>query len=233
MSSGRQCLAPLRRGLQTYLLQPAAWRALYPEGLHWLLSLEYLSNLNIEPDELHILYLGTSQYMLGSVLWMLAYSVLASTPQDNMALVWQRITEVYTTTQVSCQYTSLALSSFTDQKQPNAHFPKLKGKGAEMKCLAPVLLQVWRECDVQAIIDEHATELFLPVAAAASLQRSVVELLSNTPCSHTRLTRGVNFCGIWPQSFTGCGILAKGLSTFALAAALASSTRIMSARSRW
>jgi hypothetical protein len=197
------------------LLQPTAWRALYPEGLHWLFSLEYLSNLNIEPDELHIIYIGTSQYMLGSVLWMLVYSVLAGAPQDNMALVWERISQLYTAMRISCQYTSLGLSSFHDidtlhpNRLSNKHFPKLKGKGAELKGLAPVLLEVWREhasatdehrlvaevlrhqCDLQAIIDEHSTELFLPVAAAAALQKSVVDLLLKyTQLAHRADARG-------------------------------------------
>jgi hypothetical protein len=206
------------------LLQPAAWRALYPEGLHWLFSLEYLSNLNIEPDELHIIYIGTSQYMLGSVLWMLAYSVLAGTPMDNMALVWERISQLYTTMRISCQYTSLGLSSFheIDTKYPNRasnkHFPKLKGKGAELKGLAPVLLAVWNEfasvtdentlvaavlrhqCDLQGTIDEHSTELFLPVEAAAALQKSVVDLLlTYTQLAHRADDRGLLLWNLAPK----------------------------------
>ena len=38
-------------------------------------ELEYLSMHNIEPDELHIVHLGVSRYLLGSVLWLLTYSV--------------------------------------------------------------------------------------------------------------------------------------------------------------
>ena len=64
------------------------WRASH-DILHWLfLELPYLSQHNVEPDELHVLHLGTSKYMLGSVLFVLCYKSLKGTPAQNMKKVF-------------------------------------------------------------------------------------------------------------------------------------------------
>ena len=55
---------------------------------HYMFQLPWLSCLNIDPDELHIVYLGVAMYLLGSVLWLLCYDVLPGSPQDNMSVVW-------------------------------------------------------------------------------------------------------------------------------------------------
>ena len=48
------------------------WRASY-RSLLYIFELEYITHLNIEPDELHIMHLGTSMYTLGSILSMLVF----------------------------------------------------------------------------------------------------------------------------------------------------------------
>ena len=49
------------------------WAALNPDP-HPLFKEEHISCHNVEPDEAHILHLGTSQYLAGSILWMMVYS---------------------------------------------------------------------------------------------------------------------------------------------------------------
>ena len=52
---------------KTNLFTAAAWRASKGDRLHRLFSrIPYLSALNLEPDELHILYLGVAMYVLGA-----------------------------------------------------------------------------------------------------------------------------------------------------------------------
>ena len=61
------------------------WRQLYhPHDLHFVFALPYLSCHNLEVDELHVMHLGTTMYMLGAVLYMLCFHVLDGTPEDNM-----------------------------------------------------------------------------------------------------------------------------------------------------
>ena len=59
----------------------AQWRALHGEDLHWLWKeMAYLSQHNIDPDELHIMHLGTFVWMLGSLLWVLRYLCMHGSP---------------------------------------------------------------------------------------------------------------------------------------------------------
>ena len=49
------------------LLSTHEWRASY-SFLFYMLELGYITHLNMEPDELHIMHWGTSMYMLGSIM---------------------------------------------------------------------------------------------------------------------------------------------------------------------
>ena len=71
------------------------WRAKNPEMTLILKSFTFVSSLNVEPDELHVLHLGVSQYFLGSVLRLLVYSVLPGKPCCNMKKVWSMIVDEY------------------------------------------------------------------------------------------------------------------------------------------
>ena len=121
-----------------------AWRAA-KTGMHLLFkSFVFLSCLNLEADELHTLYLGVSQYFLGSVLWLLVYVTMVGDPADNMQQVWQLILQQYSEPATSTQFSALQLSSFTIPAKHNTVYPKLKGKGAEVKALVLPLLCVWK-----------------------------------------------------------------------------------------
>ena len=61
------------------------WRALYSgHFLHWIFWLVGVSNLSIEPDELHVWHLACLHYFLGSVLALLTHYIMGGTPTENM-----------------------------------------------------------------------------------------------------------------------------------------------------
>ena len=60
-----------------------------------LASTHQLSCHNLEVDELHVMHLGTTMYMLGAVLYMLCFHVLAGAPEDIMHGIWADINEFY------------------------------------------------------------------------------------------------------------------------------------------
>lgn len=178
------------------LYTPEEWRALYPNVPHWLFSLLHFCQLNIEPDELHIIWLGTAMWCDGSVLWMLVFRVMPDTPSKNMQALWQQISECYAELRTAVQYTNLSIGSFCDPAKPSGHYPKLKGKGAEVKHLSAVLCKVWatnmdpdchehrliadlllQQQSFACIIDNHANELFLPVDQADKLQMHIITFL--------------------------------------------------------
>jgi hypothetical protein len=71
------------------LLNSDAWRALYEGNLHALfVAFAFLSNANVDPDELHVLHIGTTMYFLGSVMWLVVYRLMPQTPSENMTKLW-------------------------------------------------------------------------------------------------------------------------------------------------
>ena len=149
-------------------------------------------------------------WFLGSVLWMLVFRVLDGAAVDNMATIWSKISDAYADLQPPAQYTNLGLSSFCNPMKPCGHFPKLKGKGAEVKGLVGPLLVVWRAfmhndneehqliavaltcvLKVQSIIDDHNHELCLPPGEASHLKNHVREFLKTyTTIGHMTEERG-------------------------------------------
>jgi hypothetical protein len=118
---------------ETKLLSPQEWRAANPNK-HWIFQcFTVLSQMNVTPDELHIYHLGVNQYMLGSLLWLLVYKILPGTSSDNVNRVWDRIVSFYKEQKTSCQFSNLGLSSLHDPRASRKHYPKLKGKGSEIK----------------------------------------------------------------------------------------------------
>ena len=94
-------------------------------------------------DTFHICCLGILPHLLGNTLWVLCFTTIISsvrTPAGRMNEVWERITDKYKQRQTGSQFNWIDLSTFTDEKKPNAEYPTLSGKGAEMRHLLPVLL---------------------------------------------------------------------------------------------
>jgi hypothetical protein len=93
--------------------------------------------------------------------------------------LWSEIVEAYHGLHSASQLSNLNLSSFCDPLKPAGHFPKLKGKGCEVKSLMYVTQVVWgklasasveehamitnallHQCEAQQLTDDHATDLF-------------------------------------------------------------------------
>ncbi len=156
------------------------WRAIHTHA-HWLFQCGYLTHHNLEPDELHCIYLGTAMHVAGNALFALCYRSLRGTPADNLRLVWGMILDAYRHRQEETQYSKLTLSMFCDVDSPHTSFPCLKGRGAEVKGLMLPLLDVWmalkdkiaedydlvwhlleEQVAIQGILTEYKQELFLP-----------------------------------------------------------------------
>ena len=131
------------------LLSARDWReqcAARGAQLHPLFNMPFLSQLNVEPDELHVLYLGVVPYLLGSVLWLLVYRLAppGQAAQSRMEAIWHQVTAHYHENQTSCQLSNLTLSMWHDPAHPRKAYPRLKAKGGEAKWLVPALAAVWQ-----------------------------------------------------------------------------------------
>ena len=79
----------------------------------------------------------------GSVLWVLIHLVLpvgpagsGRTPADNSAVIWKVIQRFYDELKSEDKYWVIRMNMFTTGSQP-----KMKGKAAEVKDLAPFLIK--------------------------------------------------------------------------------------------
>lgn len=173
------------------------WQAIYNgQAPHPIFELPGVTHFCIEPDELHVLYLGTVQYLLGSVLFLLTFVIMPESPEENMSALWKKIVDYYKTFSVATQYSTLQLSSFCAPTKPTEHYPKLKGKGAEVKDLVAPLCAIWKDITksrkdsykmvstclenqvaIQDIMHGYKDDLILPVNVAKNLQQHVDALL--------------------------------------------------------
>ena len=80
---------------------------------------------------------------MGSVLWLLCYRCLHGEPDAIIKKVWQAIVQYYGDNKVHTQFSGIGINSFTDAENPNKDYPKLKGKGMEVKDLAKPLRYAW------------------------------------------------------------------------------------------
>lgn len=93
-------------------------------------------------DWLHCKYLGHDQFTYGSILSLLTHYILKKSPTENTAQVWKDIREYYNAHKTPSRFRTMKVSMF-QRKDPQ--YPKLRGKGAEIKWLAGPMLSVWEK----------------------------------------------------------------------------------------
>ena len=125
------------------MFSAATWRAAQTNLHAMFVKFNFLSQHSVEADELHILHLGFLQWMLGSCLWDLVYVVLPGSPTANMANIWMSISRFYSANGSSCQFSTINLSSFTNSEHPRSDYPRLKGRGGEIKHVLPAMVECW------------------------------------------------------------------------------------------
>ena len=132
---------------------PSMWREHKMVNNPLFRDIPYLSVWNLEADELHVLHLGVFQSFLGCVLWLLCYLVLPGTAPHNMEIVWIELVNEYKKQGVESQFSKIELKSFTKPDKWRSEFPRLKGKGCEVKNLVAPMLAVWNKFKRRTVHD--------------------------------------------------------------------------------
>ena len=126
------------------------------------------------------------------MLWLLVYKVLPQNADANMQTVWDDILELYKAHKVESQYTSLTTSSFTTDNKPTKDYPRLKGRGAEVKGLVSIMVVIWdkhrrrrganavhdrrvleilqRQDAIKSLVDDYKYDAFMPVEKSDELR---------------------------------------------------------------
>ena len=101
--------------------KPSSWRSWSDRSKCPLFDLPGVSALTAMVDYMHCKYLGSDQYMFGSILWIIVYYVLQGSPEDNMAYVWRFIQQYYRLHHVKTRYRYLnKLSMFKRKLDPQS-----------------------------------------------------------------------------------------------------------------
>ena len=112
-------------------------------------------------DNLHVVDLGVAMHVGGNVLHLLCYGgMLQNTAAENMKQLWGEISQLYDRYGTTSQFPHLGLRSFCNPDSPHADFPKLKGKGAQIRHLIPILAIIWsNHMDVGNRHDQHVKQM--------------------------------------------------------------------------
>lgn len=130
------------------------------------------------------------RYTFGSVLWLLVYTILPHPPDQNIANVWADIKTVYKQLKQCVQFSILKLSMIIKKKDAG---PKLRGKAAQIKCLAKPILKVWMDSVQHSTDDVHkkvtaVLKLNLQIEDTISLHRDLYSLPASV---HSKFTNNV------------------------------------------
>ena len=173
-------------------------------------------------DTLHVLDLGTSQYLAGTVFWLLSFAdyIYDNDPVRAMHQVMADVAELYRTEKTPTTFSNLDLQMFCDADRPQHGTPCLKGKGAETRHLIPLLAIVWAKYSRGTAYDNHVTAclnamtaiysilgvrdpetsappLFLDAAACDELRGVVDEFLTHYSYLESVAVRNDPPLGIW------------------------------------
>ena len=121
-----------------------AWRQDRPEH-HQVFDLPGVGITSVAADWLHTKHLGVDQYFFGSMLHLLVFSILPGSPDDNMQAVWGAMQQFLKDTKTKDSFSGIRVSMFSNTASPNAQFPRLKGKGAEVRNIGPALEHAFRQ----------------------------------------------------------------------------------------
>ena len=96
-------------------------------------------------DSLHVVDLSVAMHVCGNVLHLLCYDVLPGYANASMLRLRNPIHRLYQERQTQSQFPHLDLRSFCDPVKPHADFPVLKGKGAQIRHVVPILVMILRQ----------------------------------------------------------------------------------------
>ena len=110
-----------------------------------------LTALACSYDYMHTKHLGVDQIQFGSVLSLLCYHILPSSPLANLKKCWLHILQSYKELKIVERYRGMKkLTLFTRKGKT----PKLKGRAAQLAALGQPLLRLW-EASMSPHLEVH------------------------------------------------------------------------------
>lgn len=136
-----------------------------------------------------------------SVLFVLVYITMSGTPTENARLVWSCILQGYRSeinTKNQSQLNKFELSSFVNPDAPRRRFPKLNGRGGEIKHVVNPIRHMWHTlrdpaspytphidqcldnmCNMQRVLDDTHGDMFLDDANIVQIRINIAQFLDS------------------------------------------------------
>lgn len=160
------------------LWTPSTWFgwAERPRSAFFSMTL-WFSSLVIHYDYMHCKFLGSDQYLFGSILYLITHHEMPDEdPRVNLVGLWGWISQWYIESgyPASKRYRHLdKLSMYVKKKGP----PKLRGKAIEIKHFGPVLQAVWLEFG-------KGSPWYDQLSLVLDLNNQLDQILDSHPVSH-------------------------------------------------
>ena len=122
--------------------EPSDWRAWDGRSMSPIFDLPWLSSANIFLDYMQCKFLGSDQYLFGSVLYLICFVILADNAKANLSKVWGWAKAFYKENKTKNKYRGIRKLSMLVRKKD---YPKLRGKAAEVKGFGVVALHLWEK----------------------------------------------------------------------------------------
>lgn len=152
---------------------PSAWLLWDGRSACRLFQTPGITAVSVAPDYMHSKYLGADQYVYGSVFYILCYMVLPGAALENLLVCWNFIKTYYRNFDTKHKFQSIQKLSMFLRKSGGV---KLRGKAAEIKGLAPVMLALWE------MYMNHSLDIHKKIALLLKVNLKMEELLAS--CAH-------------------------------------------------
>ena len=135
---------------------------------HSFFEIPGVTSFSVFHDPLHVLFTkGVLSHLYGSFIHTLCYSGKghqAVPPSQRLAIIVQRMQELYTEMGIESRIGGLQLSMICDPSKPHKDYPTFRAKGSETKHLLPVLIQISQETlDRSEPMTEHRHKAFTAI----------------------------------------------------------------------
>ena len=178
---------------------PQEWRLWENRNRLSLLTLPGASCWTIHYDWLHCKYLGMDEYIFGSVMAVLVNYVTPQSAEQNLQTAWAYLRQFFKDNQTPTPFRYMnRLSMFL---RAAGKFPKLRGKGSEIRHFGKALLSLWsKEMNVHLSLHK---KILLMLQLNVELEDTITEFkeeFSSPQASRKDLKRLALRCSCsWPK----------------------------------
>ena len=128
---------------------PHTWRMTRPNQGCELFRLPFMNCHSVCSDLQHSKHSGVDKSLWGSVLFMLVFTILDGSPDDNVRYIFWMIQAEYSNRSYQAKrktvYTYLKLGMICSVRSPHSSYPELKGRSPQAKHVGPILLEIWKK----------------------------------------------------------------------------------------